>query len=101
MDPWGGNAWSTPDPAPAPVASPPLASPSSMMKVPDTLTPNDIGSGWGAPAAAKPAPTVAEDEDFGGWTSAAPVSSGPTATSNSKSSGGFGGNDDLFSNVWE
>ncbi|KAJ5928947.1 hypothetical protein N7466_007903 [Penicillium verhagenii] len=105
MDPWGGNAWNTPEPAPAPVASPPAYSGASMMKLPDTLTANDVGAGWGAPSSAsKPTPTVAADEDFGGWTSAAPVSSGPTATSNNNSSkpaGGFGGSDDLFSNVWE
>ncbi|KAE8353723.1 hypothetical protein BDV28DRAFT_101423 [Aspergillus coremiiformis] len=106
IDPWGGgNAWTTSDPAPA-VRS----STSSMMKVPDTLTANDIGAGWGAPASpsasSKPAPTVAADEDFGGWTSAAPISSTTTAaTTNmsipSKPAGGFGGADDLFSNVWE
>ncbi|GKZ68780.1 hypothetical protein AnigIFM50267_003525 [Aspergillus niger] len=105
IDPWGGNAWSTPEPAPAaPAAS------ASMMKVPDTLTANDIGAGWGAPAlsaGSKPAPTVAADEDFGGWASAAPISSTTTTTTTtttnapSKPAGGFGGADDLFSNVWE
>ncbi|KAJ5825664.1 Arf GTPase activating protein [Penicillium riverlandense] len=105
IDPWGGNAWNTPDPAPEPAPAPAAApSAASMMKVPDTLTANDIGSGWGAPS--KQTPTVTADEDFGGWTSAAPVSSNTmTATSNVSSStkpaGGFGGNDDLFSNVWE
>ncbi|KAJ5940130.1 hypothetical protein N7516_000298 [Penicillium verrucosum] len=99
LDPWGGNAWSTPDPAPLPGSA--ALSPASMMKVPDTLTPNDVGHGWGAPSAAsKPAPTVAADEDFGGWASAAPVSN-PTSTSTNNKSGGFGGSDDLFSNVWE
>ncbi|KAJ5773209.1 hypothetical protein N7457_008105 [Penicillium paradoxum] len=99
LDPWGGNAWSTPDSAPSPAAVPSAA---SMMKVPDTLTPNDVGNGWGAPSAApKPAPTVAADEDFGGWASAAPVSNNTSSTTNNKSSGGFGGSDDLFSNVWE
>ncbi|KAJ5595160.1 Arf GTPase activating protein [Penicillium hispanicum] len=106
MDPWGGNAWSTPDPAPEPALSPAPAV-SSMMKVPDTLTANDIGSGWGAPSpASKPTPAVAADEDFGGWTSAAPISPGPTTTASTttnstKPAGGFGGSDDLFSNVWE
>ncbi|RAK97724.1 stromal membrane-associated protein [Aspergillus ibericus CBS 121593] len=105
IDPWGGNAWSTPEPAPAAPAAP-----SSMMKVPDTLTANDVGGGWGAPAlsaGSKPAPTVAADEDFGGWASAAPISSTTTNTTttnknaSSKPAGGFGGADDLFSNVWE
>ncbi|KAJ5089896.1 Arf GTPase activating protein [Penicillium argentinense] len=102
IDPWGGNAWSTPDPVPAPAPAP-APSAASMMKVPDTLTANDIGSGWGAPAP-KPTPTVAADEDFGGWTSAAPITSSTTTTTNTtstKPAGGFGGADDLFSNVWE
>ncbi|KAL4895244.1 hypothetical protein BDV59DRAFT_174774 [Aspergillus ambiguus] len=99
IDPWGGNAWSTPDPAPA---APPS---SSMMKVPDTLTANDIGSGWGS-TSSKPAPAVTADEDFGGWASAAPIASTATTTTNNtsastKPAGGFGGADDLFSNVWE
>ncbi|KAL4932779.1 stromal membrane-associated protein [Aspergillus undulatus] len=102
IDAWGSNAWSTPEPAPAPAPQP-----SSMMKLPDTLTANDVGAGWGAPAASPsaskpPAPSVTEDEDFGGWASAAPVSSSTTATANAtKPAGGFGGSDDLFSNVWE
>lgn len=99
LDPWGGNAWSTPEPASSSSAAPSTA---SMMKVPDTLTPNDVGNGWGAPSAAsKPTPTVATDEDFGGWASAAPVSNNTSTATNSKSSNGFGGSDDLFSNVWE
>lgn len=65
------------------------------MKVPEKLTANDVGSGWGS--AAKPAPTVAADEDFGTWESAAPVA---TTTTSPKPAGGFGA-DDLFSNVWE
>ncbi|KAE8149831.1 stromal membrane-associated protein [Aspergillus avenaceus] len=106
IDPWGGggNAWSTPDPAPA-VESPAA----SMMKVPSTLTANDIGSGgWGASpslaASSKAAPSVAADEDFGGWASAVPASATTTTTNMnapSKPAGGFGGADDLFSNVWE
>ncbi|KAJ5479008.1 hypothetical protein N7530_004517 [Penicillium desertorum] len=100
LDPWGGNAWSTPDPVPS--AAPAAPSPASMMKVPETLTPNDVGHGWGAPSAAsKPAPTVAADEDFGGWASAAPVSNPTSTSTNNKPPGGFGGSDDLFSNVWE
>ncbi|CBF85848.1 hypothetical protein AN1931.2 [Aspergillus nidulans FGSC A4] len=101
IDPWGSNAWSTPEPA-----APAAPQPSSMMKLPDTLTANDVGAGWGAPSAAasKPTPpTVAEDEDFGGWASAAPISSTSTTNVNAppKPAGGFSGSDDLFSNVWE
>ncbi|KAL2835231.1 stromal membrane-associated protein [Aspergillus cavernicola] len=108
MDPWGSNAWSTPEPA-AP-AAPPAPQSSSMMKLPDTLTANDIGAGWGASTSSKPpAPSVTEDEDFGGWASAAPVptttrtsnATSTNANTSSKPAGGFGGSDDLFSNVWE
>ncbi|ODM17482.1 hypothetical protein SI65_07157 [Aspergillus cristatus] len=96
IDPWGGgNAWSNPDPETAAPAAPSTA---DMMKVPETITANDISpGGWGA-SSPKPAPTVAADEDFGGWESAAPVSS---TTASTKPAGGFGGADDLFSNVWE
>ncbi|RMJ22723.1 Stromal membrane-associated protein [Aspergillus sp. HF37] len=108
LDPFEGNAWSTPDPAPAEPSA-------STMKVPEKLTPNDIGSGWGAPSSteSKPPTTVTADEDFGGWTSAAPVSSSTTATATTTTTsdmggippkppgGGFSGADDLFSNVWE
>ena len=61
---------------------------------------SDIGS------TAKPPPKIAPDEDFGGWSSAAPVT--PAASNpprvQSKPAGGaqFGGaGEDLFSNVWE
>lgn len=117
IDPWGGNAWSTPDPVSAPV--PPAAKPTTSarpsitdsMRMPDTLTGRDIGAGWGAPAASTTttttttitsAATVAPEDDFGGWTSAAPVSNTTTSTSGNKpAAGGFAANDDLFSNVWE
>ena len=78
IDPWGGgsNAWSNPDPEPVAPAAPSTA---DMMKVPETITANDISPG--------------------GWESAAPVSS---TTASTKPAGGFGGGaDDLFSNVWE
>ncbi|KAK2873279.1 hypothetical protein FQN49_002469 [Arthroderma sp. PD_2] len=100
MDPWGGNAWSTAEPTPP--AAPSKAA--SAMKVPDTLTANDIGSGWGNPSqpAAKPTPAVAADEDFGGWADPTPAPSKNGNNSSGKSkSGGFGGGDDLFANVWE
>ncbi|EED23319.1 stromal membrane-associated protein [Talaromyces stipitatus ATCC 10500] len=116
IDPWGSNAWSTPDPAPAPSAAKPAttAQPSitDSMRMPDTLTPRDIGAGWGAPAATTitsstttttTAATVAPEDDFGGWTSAAPVSTTTAGTGGGSkpATGGFAGNDDLFSNVWE
>ncbi|EZF70138.1 hypothetical protein H105_07430 [Trichophyton soudanense CBS 452.61] len=100
LDPWGGNAWSMAEPSPPAAAS----KATSAMKVPDTLTANDIGSGWGAPtpAATKPTPAVAADEDFGGWAdpTPAPIKNGNSSSSKGKTSG-FGGGDDLFANVWE
>ncbi|KAL4922249.1 hypothetical protein BDW62DRAFT_172094 [Aspergillus aurantiobrunneus] len=102
IDPWGANEWSTPEPA-----APRAPAPSSMMKLPETLTANDVGAGWGSSTGPSkpPAPSVTEDEDFGGWASAGPVSSTTTSTTNAnvppKPAGGFGGTDDLFSNVWE
>ncbi|OAX78613.1 hypothetical protein ACJ72_07074 [Emergomyces africanus] len=100
MDPWGGNAWNTTE-----TTTPAINQTStSMMKAPDTITANDIGSGWGSPSPAsiaKPAPTISADEDFGGWTSAPPPAPTSNATSKPKPAGGFSGNDDLFSNVWE
>lgn len=50
--------------------------------------------GWGAPA-------VAQDDDFGGWSSAAPVQKSTAPGTGNKSGGFGGGSDDLFSNVWE
>lgn len=90
---WGGNAWATPE---APKADPAPAKP------PTTTTTNDFG--WGS-LASQPivpgvsggfAPKVAADEEFGGWTS-----STTTNTSTSKPAAGFGGGEDLFSNVWQ
>ncbi|KAL2350415.1 putative GTPase activating protein for Arf-domain-containing protein [Cryomyces antarcticus] len=95
MDPWASNdAWSTPDPGPAPA---PQMSTSSVRPPPaQTVTAGDFG-GWGSMAPAKPAePKITQDDDFGGWSSAAPVS--PRAGSKPP---GFGGSEDLFSNVWE
>ncbi|OSS47283.1 hypothetical protein B5807_09943 [Epicoccum nigrum] len=84
MDAWGGNdAWASSTPA-----------------APATTT---------AHAAAAPAksPAWGGDDDFGGWSSATPAAASSTTAAQakaqaSKPAGGFGGgNDDLFSNVWE
>ncbi|KAK4990018.1 ARF GAP with effector function(s) [Elasticomyces elasticus] len=98
MDAWGSNdAWSTPDPAPAP-----MQASTSTIKAPPTVlatTSADFG-GWSAGTAsvAKPnEPTITQDDDFGGWSHASPV----PATTQASGSKGFGGSDDLFSNVWE
>lgn len=90
----GGNAWAMPDP-PKADTEPPQAS--------ATSTTNDMG--W-ASLASKPivpgasggfVPKVAADEEFGGWTSSTTADTSGT----SKPVTGFGGNDDLFSNVWQ
>ncbi|EDN06602.1 predicted protein [Histoplasma mississippiense (nom. inval.)] len=99
-DPWGGGTWNTTE-ATSPTSKQSI---SSLMKVPEKITANDIGSGWGSqspPTTTKPTPTVAADEDFGGWTSAPPPAPISSATSKPKPAGGFSGSDDLFSNVWE
>lgn len=103
-DPWNDNAWSTPDPPSAPALAPAKPRAPSIKSPPAHITPSDFG-GWDAPSppATKPQQTVAADEDFGGWTSASTTQT-PVATTGGqapKPSGGFGGGDDLFSNVWE
>ncbi|KAJ4192642.1 ARF GAP with effector function(s) [Fusarium falciforme] len=98
-DVWGGNEWATPAPAaPAPAKAPEPPKPAG----------NDFGWGNsggafantpiipGASGGFNPAPKVSADEEFGGWTS----STGPSTTSGSKPAGGFGGDEDLFNNVW-
>ena len=102
FDPWGSAAdsspWGAPDPTPAKVAAPSV----DLGRVPSRITPNDISGGWGAPmtGANKSAqPTVAADEDFGGWTSASTTQT-PIATNPPKPNGGFGGGSDAFDNPW-
>jgi stromal membrane-associated protein len=47
-------------------------------------------------------PKVSADEDFGGWSSAAPISPPVgTAPAPAKPAGGFAASEDLFGNVWE
>jgi stromal membrane-associated protein len=87
MDAWGGNdVWASSAP------SQPAATTSTSHAAPKS-------PGWGAPQ-------VAQDDDFGGWSSAAPTTTTHTVptthiNTTAKPSGGFGGSDDLFSNVWE
>ncbi|AEO64041.1 uncharacterized protein THITE_2109750 [Thermothielavioides terrestris NRRL 8126] len=94
-DVWGGNAWAAPE-APKAAPEPPKAATASAA--------NDLG--W-ASLASKPivpgpsggfAPKVAADEEFGGWTSS---TTAPSAGNGSTPAAGFGGSDDLFSNVWQ
>ena len=59
-------------------------------------------------SASRGPPKIAQDEDFGGWSSAVPATPSQatqlaqpaTNTTSKPSGGGFGGGDDLFSNVW-
>lgn len=108
-DVWGGGAWGAPAaPAPASAQAPAAAHKSPVQPKPSSdfgwgntsnsfaNTPIVPGAGGGFSAAQ---PKVAADEEFGGWTSsAAPATSG---NKTSKPSGGFGGDEDLFSNVWQ
>lgn len=113
-DVWGSNAWSNPEPAAAPAAPQPAK---------PAVSSNDDFGGWassttggglggfsantpivpGAAGGFSTAPKVSADEEFGGWASSA----GPATGSNTNNggakpaSGGFGGSDDLFSNVWQ
>ncbi|KAL8810153.1 MAG: hypothetical protein Q9200_002806 [Gallowayella weberi] len=106
-DPWGSNnAWAAPEPSTT-------SRPRTETKASATATANDFSS-WGNSTTStnsnlgtggfKETPKIAADEDFGGWNSAAPetpAAAKPPAQSSTKPSGGFGGSDDLFSNVWE
>ena len=104
-DAWGSNdAWATPDP------------PSASAKAPEPKSQNTSAPSnefaWGGSSAsngsfgAQAPPKITADEDFGGWSSAAPVSpqiqkpAPPSSNSSKPNGGGFGGSDDLFNNVW-
>ncbi len=120
MDAWGSSdAWATPEPTNT--TSAPKPKPVAPVQAPSIPISSDF-SAWGgtsAPAntqfsnssngfgsSSHVTPKVAPDEDFGGWSSAAPVTPAannpPSAQSKpTGGGGGFGGSDDLFSNVWE
>lgn len=97
-DVFGGNEWAS------------AAPPAPPQKSPEIPQPASNSMGWGAPASFantpivpgtgggfNAAPKVSADEEFGGWSSstAQPAGNKPAAK------GGFGGDDDLFSNVWQ
>lgn len=104
-DAWGSNdAWAAPDPpstmAKAPEPKPqPISAPSN-----DSVWGHSSASNGGF--ASQAPPKITADEDFGGWSSAAPISpQGPKPASqqpkiSKPSAGGFEASDDLFSNVW-
>lgn len=112
MDAWGGNEWAAPAAA---ARSPPVAQPTTIgSSKPAAISGGDIG--WGSSSSAfantpivpgagggfNPAPKVTADEEFGGWASS--TGGQQTATGGGGAgakTGGFGADDDLFSNVWQ
>ncbi|KAJ4293719.1 ARF GAP with effector function(s) [Collariella sp. IMI 366227] len=90
---WGNNAWAAPEPQPQQPPKPAAPAASSDM-------------GWASlasqpiiPGASGFAPKVAADEEFGGWTSS--TGTAITNATAAKPATGFGGGEDLFSNVWQ
>ncbi|ROW02981.1 hypothetical protein VMCG_05712 [Cytospora schulzeri] len=114
-DVWGGNAWAAPEPAPAskPAAiSPPPANDFGWGGTSGASSIGGIGSFAstsivpGASGGLVAQPKVAADEEFGGWTSSTGPPTGMGGAGAGGSGGatgskGFGGSEDLFSNVWE
>lgn len=103
---WGGNfdafgtndAWSTPLPAQIPSqgtdfgwnSTTSVASPGATQRASSSFSP-------GAKV-----PEVSADEEFGGWSSAAPQSPSSKGIETASRPAGFGAaSEDLFSNVWE
>lgn len=87
LEGWGStDAWATP--APPQTTSTTASAPPPQVKSP---------GGWGGTT------SVAQDDDFGGWSSATPAAPQTSLHSQPAASkpAGFGGSDDLFSNVWE
>lgn len=105
-DVWGGNAWGNPEPAPATgFKSPAIPKPLNMGGDDFSAWGSSTGGSFatqslvpGASGGFTPAPKVAADEEFGGWTSSPSVNTNNNGSA--KPAGGFG-NDDLFSNVWQ
>ena len=100
-----GNEWAAPNPpAPSSAANPTAATSASNDF---GWGSSDLGSGSGSlanksivPGASGlvTAPQVSADEEFGGWASSTGAGTG---SGSAKPAGGFGGSDDLFSNVWQ
>ncbi|KAG8532746.1 uncharacterized protein KY384_002624 [Bacidia gigantensis] len=114
-DAWGANdAWATPSGPSVESSKPkPTHAPIPAPKAPAIAMTNNF-SAWGGTepitnqssqgpgfGASSQAPSkVTPDEDFGGWSTSAPVRPAPSnPPTQSKPAGGFGG-DDLYSNVW-
>lgn len=104
-DAWASNdnAWATPAQASPPMSKPPPSQTSSgsLGWGSGGLSNQSIvpgGSGGFAPANNGP-PKVSADEEFGGWSTAAPVA--PASKGPAKPATSFAASEDLFSNVWE
>ncbi|KAG5945453.1 hypothetical protein E4U53_006701 [Claviceps sorghi] len=110
-DVWGSSEWTSPAPS-APATAPILVAKSPEL--PKSAAAVDFG--WGGASSAfsstsivpgasggfSPAPKVTADEEFGGWASSTGnPSTGAATAATAKASGGFGGDEDLFSNVWQ
>lgn len=118
-DPWGSSdAWATPEPSNkvTSVTKPPGKAPPSANTMDfsswgggaSSFSNSGLGHGGAGGNSTRAAPKIAEDEDFGGWTTApAPTSTAnpklaPASSSNAKpASGAYAPSEDLFSNVWE
>ena len=101
-DTWGSNdAWSSPQmndkPAPPQASSGSLAWGSGGSLASQSIVP---GGGGGFATTSHSQPKVSADEDFGGWSSAAPATPA-VGTAAAKPATGFAASEDLFSNVWE
>ncbi|OJD31418.1 stromal membrane-associated protein [Diplodia corticola] len=96
-DPWGSNdVWGSSNAAPA-AAAPAAAAPAppAMTATTASAAPAaSASSGWGSAST----PAVAQDDDFGGWSSAPAPAPAASNQSASKPVSGMGG--DLFDNPW-
>jgi stromal membrane-associated protein len=105
-DAWGSNdAWSTAKASPTVTKAAPAQTSSGGFGgwgSGGSLANQSIvpGGGGGFTPASHAQPKVSPDEDFGGWSSAAPVTPG-AGTAQPKPATGFAASEDLFSNVWE
>jgi stromal membrane-associated protein len=105
-DAWGSNdAWGS-SKVSSPTANPPPQQTSATSfgwgSGAGSLASQSIvpGGGGGFNTAGHAAPKVAADEDFGGWSTAAPAPPAANVTPG-KPAAGFGASEDLFSNVWQ
>ncbi|PHH67914.1 hypothetical protein CDD82_1006 [Ophiocordyceps australis] len=108
-DIWGGNEWASADTSTQAAAVGATAPKSPPAKPATSSLGWDMGSGGGfastpiVPGSGggfNPTPKVAADEEFGGWASST-TSGAAAATTSTKPTAGFGGDEDLFSNVWQ